>query len=307
MKTILGWVELYGRINLFVQAKFSSTYSLVLYENCVRFKNIKQTSRFSVNLFRALMGIPEWKYVSFKELKRNVINVALKEINQKADIYIEPQFTRVRRNIIAIQFTIKENENYQPSFKKLIRPNINLTKLEHQTTFIDVLTSQFSFTPKQAREIIEKYGPVYLLEKINLIKSKKRVEHPGAYLIAALHKDYKPNRSQPSELPSKSPYTYQREAKNANEIASLRNKYMAYKFKSYRKYVEQQNDETQRNIQALFECHLKQNKEVFRFYKKSKFTSPFVMGDFMSFIDKNFPNIIRDYLNFEDFITEEEP
>ena len=86
MKSVLSSLDIYGRINLFVQAKFNSTYSLVLYENCVRFKNIKQTSWFPIDLFRSLMGVPEEKYRSFKEFKRNVINVAVNEVNQKADI-----------------------------------------------------------------------------------------------------------------------------------------------------------------------------------------------------------------------------
>src|SRR6185437_4324643 len=53
IKPVLASLEIYGRINLFVQSKFTSTYSLVLYENCVRFKNIKKTSWFSLPLFRS--------------------------------------------------------------------------------------------------------------------------------------------------------------------------------------------------------------------------------------------------------------
>src|SRR5579871_3865086 len=67
MKSVLSSLDIYGRINLFVQAKFNSTYSLVLYENCIRFKNIKQTSWFSLDLFRSLMGVPDGKYSSFKD------------------------------------------------------------------------------------------------------------------------------------------------------------------------------------------------------------------------------------------------
>ena len=86
MKSVLSSLDIYGRINLFVQSKFNSTYSLVLYENCIRFKNIQQTSWFPLSLFRSLMGVADDKYRLFKDFKRNVINVAVKEINQKSDI-----------------------------------------------------------------------------------------------------------------------------------------------------------------------------------------------------------------------------
>src|SRR3989344_5389213 len=65
IKTVLSSLEIYGRINLFVQSKFNSSYSLVLYENCVRFKNIKQTSWLDLQLFRSLMGVANDKYPSF--------------------------------------------------------------------------------------------------------------------------------------------------------------------------------------------------------------------------------------------------
>lgn len=38
IKKVISSLDVYGRINLFVQAKFKSTYSLALYENCIRFK-----------------------------------------------------------------------------------------------------------------------------------------------------------------------------------------------------------------------------------------------------------------------------
>ena len=108
IKTVLSSLEIYGRINLFVQSKFDSSYSLVLYENCVRFRNIKQTCWFPLQLFRSLMGVTEGKYPSFKEFKRNVITVAIGEINKKSDVFIEPEYKKVGRQITAIQFSISE-------------------------------------------------------------------------------------------------------------------------------------------------------------------------------------------------------
>jgi plasmid replication initiation protein len=307
MKSVLSSLDIYGRINLFVQAKFNSTYSLVLYENCVRFKNIKQTSWFPIDLFRSLMGVSEDKYPSFKEFKRNVINVAVNEVNQKADIYIEPQFKKSGRNIAAIQFLLSENESYQPTFKKRCRIDVAAMIPQQQSTLIEILGSTFKLSEKQACEIISEYTYEYLAEKINLVKTKNNVDHPGAYLLSALKKDYKGLKSKSSKVQDRAAEnSYLREAKEASEIVSLKNKYMSYKLAVYTGFIQQQAENIQQGIKEKFEQCLKLNKEVFRFYKKSGLSSPFVMADFIGFLDKHFPHIIGDYLPFDDYITSEE-
>ena len=133
----------------------------MLYENCVRFKTIKQTSWFSLDLFRSLMGISQDKYRSFKELKRNVINVAVNEINQKSDIYLETEFKKSSRTIVALQFKIRDNENYQPTFRKPRESNIT-KKPERQTTLIEILMSDYHLSEKQAREIVNHHPNEYI-------------------------------------------------------------------------------------------------------------------------------------------------
>lgn len=307
MKSVLSSLDIYGRINLFVQAKFNSTYSLVLYENCIRFKNIKQTSWIPIELFRSLMGVSEDKYPLFKEFKRNVINVAVSEVNQKADIYIEPKFKKSGRNITAIQFVLSENENYRPSFKKTRAIDTDVSTPQQQSTLIEILVSDFNLSEKQASEIMAGYDNEYIMEKINLVKSKKNIDHRGAYLLSALKKDYKANVNKPPKTQSRAvESSYLREEKQASEILSLKNKYMSYKLKTYTDFMQQQAENIQTVIREKFEQFLKPNEAVFRLYKKSGFSSPFVTVDFMGFIDKNFPNIIGDYLSFDDYITSEE-
>lgn len=302
MKSVLSSLDIYGRINLFVQAKFNSMYSLVLYENCVRFKNIKQTSWFTIDLFRSLMGVSAEKYKSFKEFKRNVINIAVKEINQKSDIYIDAQYKKSGRNIVAIQFILSENENYNPTFKKITKLNVLPSSLPQQSILLELLMSDFNLSHKQSHELLIKYDYDYLKEKMALVKTKKNVEHIGAYLISALKKDYK--KKIVAIIPVEN--SYQREAKKASEIQSLKNKYLHYKVKIYNQFMEQQTKKKQKLITEKFELYLKPKTETFRFYKKKGFISPFVMTEFMVFIENHFPDIIGPYLTFDDYITGEE-
>lgn len=307
MKSVLASLDIYGRINLFVQAKFNSTYSLVLYENCVRFKNIKQTSWFRIELFRSLMGVSEKKYPSFKEFKRNVINVAVNEVNQKADIYIEPQFKKLGRNIVAIQFLLTENNNYQPTFKKTQR--IETTKIvpQQQSMLIEIMVGEFKLSEKQASEVISVYPYDYIIEKIKLVKTKKNIDYPSAYLLSAIKNDYKENKKKTLKIQSnKTENSYLREAKEASEVLFLKNKYMSYKLKVYADFVQQQTENIQNIISEKFEQFLETNKEVFRRYKKSGLSSPFVITNYIGFIDKHFSHILGNYLSFDDYVTSEE-
>lgn len=307
MKSVLSSLDIYGRINLFVQAKFNSAYSLVLYENCVRFKTIHQTSWMPLDLFRSLMGVPEDKYPAFKEFKRNVLNVAINEVNQKSDICIEPQFKKAGRRISAVQFLISENANYQPSFKKLNRLEVSVPIQQQRSTLLEILTSEFNLSEKQANQIISAYANEYIIEKINLVKAKKNIEHLGAYLLSALKKDYQKSTGRPIQKQARAPEnSYLREAKEASEILPLKKKYMSYRLKAYTNFIQQQAENVQAAIRDQFEKLLKPNPQVFRFYKKDGIASPYVMLDFIVFIDNHFPQIIGEYLTFDDYITAED-
>lgn len=302
IKSVLSSLEIYGRINLFVQAKFNSSYSLVLYENCVRFKNIKQTSWFTIELFRSLMGVSGDKYSSFKEFKRNVITPAVKEINQKSDIFIEVQFRKSGRNIIALQFLIKENSQYLPVFRKPQQQN----ELGEKALLLEVLTSHYQFSPKKAAQLLTEYDADYLKEKHALVSEKKKIDHPGAYLISALKNDYQAKITVKEEIKREDTNSYLREAKQASEISTLKNKYMTYKLNQYQADIAALDPVLQKQIQQQFQDLIATKPEISRFYHKSKLASPFVKVEFIQFIEKYFPTRVGPLLSFDDFISSEE-
>ena len=109
------------------------------------------------------------------------------------------------------------------------------------------------------------------MEKINLVKSKKNIDHRGAYLLSALKKDYKANVNKPPKTQSRAvESSYLREEKQASEILSLKNKYMSYKLKTYTDFMQQQAENIQTVIREKFEQFLKPNEAVFRLYKKNQ-------------------------------------
>lgn len=305
IKTVLSSLEIYGRINLFVQSKFNSSYSLVLYENCVRFKNIKQTSWFDLKLFRSLMGIEEKKYPSFKELKRNVITAAVTEINNKSDIVITPEYQKAGRQITAIKFLISENENYKPAFKRLTPPKEN--KARDATSLLDVLLDEFALVQNQAEKLVASYSAETLWEKIYWVRQQDNVRNKAAYLVSALSYNYTTTSAKsPKWVVRESESNYLRELKEASQISSLRKGYTEYKLNNYMKFLREQPETDQLQIQRDFEISIKTNLPLFNMYKKKEFQSPLVMMEFAKFIDTNCSHIIGQYLNFDDYLTAEQ-
>ena len=88
MRNFLYQPEIYGRINITLVAKFKSSYGLALYENCIRYQGLPQTPWFTLEVFRKLMGVFGKRYSAFKDFKKRVLNVAIKEVNALSSIYI---------------------------------------------------------------------------------------------------------------------------------------------------------------------------------------------------------------------------
>ena len=86
-------------------------YSLRLYE---LLKSYMWLGRWEVSVadFRETMFIGE-RYPQFKELKRNVIDCSLKEINKFCDIIVSYESIKQGRNITKIVFNIKERRGVQ--------------------------------------------------------------------------------------------------------------------------------------------------------------------------------------------------
>jgi len=109
--------EVYAIINIGTQKQFSGTYSLALYENCVRFRGVGSTGEISVDLWRQLLGVGvdrlgkpvKSAYDEFKHFNNQVIKPAIKEINLISDIYVTAEYTKQGRNVVAIKFSVEPN------------------------------------------------------------------------------------------------------------------------------------------------------------------------------------------------------
>lgn len=111
--------EVFATINVGIQKRFKGGYSLTLYENCVRYRNVKSTGWWELKKFRRLMGADAEMYNDFKRLSSFVIKKSVEEVNKVSDITIAVEYKRQGRKVVALRFAVAENPQ-----KSLFGPSI---------------------------------------------------------------------------------------------------------------------------------------------------------------------------------------
>ncbi len=241
MKKLLYCPELYGRLNMLVQAKFQSSYGLALYENCIRFQNIEQTPWFEIPKFRKLMGIEDGKYLIFRDLKRRVLDKAVEEVNKYSPIVVSPRFQKQGRQVVALQFSINRSNELSVSADT----DGKVEPLSQQ------LKNQFGFSSSQVEETLSQYDEKYIREKIAIVESSSsfidgKIGNLAKYLMSALVGDYQPTKS------SKKPVKINKkiiEEKRVGEDKRYQDKQIIEKF-------NQLSDATKKDLLKEFENYL---------------------------------------------------
>jgi len=249
MREILYRPEIYGKIDLKVMIEFESGYALALYENCVRFQGVSQTPWFSTNTFRKLMGVSEKSYLNFSDLKKRVLDIAIKEVNRYSPITLTPEINRVNKQVTAIRFKLTHKKNL----------------LDANDPVVLSLKTHFSFSEVGLKNILAQYDKNYIQEKIDLIKKSDsfkqgKIRELSAYLIDALKRDYKPkNLINSNKEEEKKPYTLSVPVKRDEENDRRR--------KIVDQYVDGLNPEEKNLLIANFDSHLKE-KDSFYLYQR---------------------------------------
>ncbi len=92
--------------------EFNSYYAIRLYEilQCEEgvYRHEKETHEFEVDELRRFFDC-EKKYERLSQFKNKVIEIAIREINAKSDIWVEPTYKKRGRAITSIEFEVHPN------------------------------------------------------------------------------------------------------------------------------------------------------------------------------------------------------
>ena len=90
----------------------SSKYSILLFQHIASLQNLNHISAktFTVPELRAMLGVPDGKIKRFANLKRDVLQPALAEINQLSRLTLTATLNKVGRTVASVTITWSEKE-----------------------------------------------------------------------------------------------------------------------------------------------------------------------------------------------------
>jgi hypothetical protein len=256
--------EIYARINLSIQRKFSSGHALALYENCTRFRSISTTGWIDVGTLRKLLGVADrHHYKVFKNFNREVLKRAIQTNPQFSLILASPKQEKLHAAI--------------PSLETEVIPEHPLREC-----LLD-----FGLTRKQVDQLLISFEGQYIKEILSLVERDflaGRVEKLPAYTFAAIKEDYRPR---------KTPYERQRETQNELRLAQRR-RFEEITCTIERLRVEYEREMLNHALQHLLSAERTALEQDFvqergrdaiigRFYRKAGFGHPVVKGAFLAF------------------------
>ena len=195
--------RIYTKLNLRLQNRFTSRYALILWEVCFDYfdtdRDQGETPFVPLERFRELMGLKKDEYSLFKELNRNVIKPAIKEINDLTDYHVEIEQKRIGRRIAELKFRITRVD--QIPIQESLFPDIeNLPPVAIELVQAEIDRKIALKIAEQAWDFVdpEKLPPpgiypdflTYVAEKIEMSLDAAAVKNRGGFIVEAIRENY---------------------------------------------------------------------------------------------------------------------
>ena len=205
LRTKLYNPRIYTKLNLRLQNQFTSRYALILWEICFDYFDIArgqgETPFIPLEKFKEVMGVGIEDYPLFKELNRNVIKPAIKEVNTLTNFFIEVEQKRIGRRIGELKFKIsrlKELPFLEPTQMPLFdeiedMPTIAVKLVQSGVSRKEALriaNQEWDVVDAAARPEDKEDFAVYVEEKIGLARHATSVKNAGGFIVKAIQENY---------------------------------------------------------------------------------------------------------------------
>lgn len=97
----------FTRYNLEQVAELNSKYAVRFYEILISWRSQCKTPMLPIDEIRYRLGVPENEYQLMGDFKKRVLDLAIKEINEKTDIQVAYEQHKQGRKIVGFTFTFK--------------------------------------------------------------------------------------------------------------------------------------------------------------------------------------------------------
>ena len=249
------------------------------------------------------MGVAPSEYLDFFALKRRVIAIAIKEVNQYADFNIEGEYEKKGRVVIAIRFLIKRKED---DMDLISYPKDNI---HDEDKIVAQLKEFFGLQQKDIDKYIKKYGREYINEKITSIlisESFKRgaIKNMAGYLKTALTDDFQVGVS------SKKIIEKQKRDREEHDNVNKEYEQRMSQYKcDYDKYISKEicnlmlnvEDDMKKNIFIEFEKYLGPGGYL-NIFSKEGLNNILIADQFYTFINRQYPDILSTMMSFNEYL-----
>ncbi len=195
--------RIYSKLNLRLQNQFTSRYALILWEVCFDYfdtdRDQGETPFIPLKTFKTLMGLDETDYLLFKELNRNVIKPAIKEINDLTDYHVEIEQKRLSRKVAELKFRITKvkqlpvQESVFPDIENLPRVAIELVQANiDRKVALQIAAAEWDFITSEKLPLLGTYPDFlgYVSEKIEMSLDAASVKNRAGYIVEAIRENY---------------------------------------------------------------------------------------------------------------------
>ncbi len=195
--------RVYAKLNLRLQNRFRSRYALVLWEVCFDYfdtdRDQGETPFIPLEVFKGLMGLEKDEYPIFKELNRNVIKPAIKEINDLTDYHVEVEHKRLGRRIGELKFRITKikqlpvQESLFPDIENLSPVAVELIQAEiDRNMAMKIADRDWDFVSPEKLPEPGTYPDFlgYVAEKIEMSLDAVVVKNRAGYIVEAIRENY---------------------------------------------------------------------------------------------------------------------
>ena len=148
---------------------------------------------------RELMGLEKDEYPIFKELNRNVIKPAIKEINDLTDYHVEIEQKRLGRRIAELKFRITKvkqlpvQESLFPDIENLPSVAVELIQAEiDRKVALEIAEQAWDFVNPEKLPEPGTYRDfaAYVAEKIEVSLHAAEVKNRGGFIVEAIRENY---------------------------------------------------------------------------------------------------------------------
>ena len=201
--------RVYAKLNLRLQNQFTSRYALILWELCFDYFDTDraqgETPFMPLATFKELIGLKADEYPVFGFLNRDVIKLAVKEINDLTDYLVEVEQKRLVRRVAELKFRITKvkhlpvQESLFPDIENLSPVAVELVQAEiDRNMALQIADQAWDFVNPEKLSPPGTYSDfaAYVAEKIEISQQAAEVNNRGGFIIKAIRENYQDTQVQ---------------------------------------------------------------------------------------------------------------